>query len=114
MLMVRPGAAASFAVAVTNQDVAVCNGTTFARGYSGGAVAGSVSPASLTLAAGQRGSGALAVNSSLADGRYPLAVSATAALAPTQPAGLRRRAGGGPRRASRVGASKMPSSQAFI
>ena len=83
MLTVHPGAAANFAVAVTNQDVAVCNGTTFALGYSGGAVAragavaSSVSPASLTLAASQSGSGALVVNSSLADGRYPLTVSAT-------------------------------------
>ena len=114
MLMVHPGAAANFAVAVTDQDVAVCNATTCALGYSDGAVAGSVLPVSLTLAAGQSGSGALAVNSGLADGRYPLAVSATAAPAPTQPAGLRRREGGGPRRASRVGTSKMPSSQAFI
>jgi hypothetical protein len=75
-LTVRPGAAANFAVAVTNQDVAGCGGTTFSLGYSG-AAAGTVSPASLTLAAGQSGSGALAVNSGLADGRYPLTVSAT-------------------------------------
>lgn len=75
-LTVRPGAAASFSAAVTNQDAASCGDTTFSLAYSG-AAAGTVTPASLTLAAGQSGSGALAVNSNLADGRYTLTVSAT-------------------------------------
>lgn len=75
-LTVRPGAAASFSVAVTNQDAASCGGTTFSLACSG-AAAGTVTPASLTLAAGQSSSGALAVNSNLADGRYTLTVSAT-------------------------------------
>lgn len=72
---VRPGAAANFVVAVTNQDMTGCAGTTFSLNYSG--AAGALSPASLTLAAGQSGSSALAANTNLADGRYSPTVSAT-------------------------------------
>lgn len=75
--MVRPGVAANYSVSVSNQDASGCNTTTFGLVYTGGSVSGLVSPASLTLAAGQSGSGALSANSNLADGSYSLAVSVT-------------------------------------
>lgn len=73
----RPGVAANYSVSVSNQDASDCNSTTFGLGYTAGSVSGLVSPASLTLAAGQSGSGALSANSNLADGSYSLAVSVT-------------------------------------
>ncbi|MDQ5908472.1 MAG: hypothetical protein QG599_563 [Pseudomonadota bacterium] len=76
-ITVRTGATASFAVAVANQDSASCTGTFFTLGYANSTVTGSLSPTSLTLAAGQTGNGSLAVNTSVADGRYSLTVSAT-------------------------------------
>lgn len=76
-LVVRPGSAVNYSVSVSNQDLSGCNGTTFGLGYSGGAVAGSLAPSSLKLAAGQSGTGALSVNSNLADGSYSLAVAVT-------------------------------------
>jgi hypothetical protein len=74
-LVVRPGTAASFSVAVTNQDAVGCAQTLFA--LNPGGAAGSLSPANLTLAATQSGSSVLTMSASLAEGQYGLTVSAT-------------------------------------
>lgn len=76
-LVAKPGAAANFSVAVTNQDGAGCANTRFALSNIGTA-AGSPSPGDLTLAAGQSGSSTLApATTNLADGSYALTVTAT-------------------------------------
>ncbi len=73
--MMKPGVAANFAVAVTNQDAVGCAQTVFALNSGGGA--GSLSLVNLTLSASQSGSSALTMSGSLAEGQYALTVSAT-------------------------------------
>ena len=72
-LAVKPGNAASFSVAVTNQDAGGCDRTVF--GLALGGKAASVNPTSLSLTAGQTSSGSVGANSALADGAYSVTVS---------------------------------------
>ncbi|SDY97595.1 hypothetical protein [Nitrosomonas halophila] len=75
-LALRASETARFSVNVTNQDMSGCNERTIALEYAGGNVNGWLSPAELTLSASQSGSSALAVDTQLAEGHYPLTVHA--------------------------------------
>lgn len=74
---VRPGATATYTVAVTNNDGSGCAPTTFEQTYTGQPI-GVLSALSLTLAAGASGSTTLQVTpAGLADADYSLEVRAT-------------------------------------